>query len=123
MGFELVLLTIFVVIWVVAIVALLVGSPLAGLLPLSLYQFYGLAAFLGWLSGNMYAHRSRGAPRSVRRRFWLIYFLGPPGILYLLSSMAPITNQTAVPLAPIYGCGVFAILFLVPLTLRSRRAR
>ena len=107
----------------VAIVALLAGSPFAGLLPLSLYQFYGLAAFLGWLSGNVYVHRSRGAPKSVRRRIWLIYFLGPLGILYLLRSMAPVTTQAAVPLAPIYGCGVFAILFLVPLTLGSRRAR
>ncbi len=107
----------------VAILALLAGSPLAGLLPLSLYQFYGVAAFLGWLSGNVYVHRSRDAPKPVRRRLWLVYFLGPPGLLYLLRSMAPVVYQAAVPLAPIYACGVFAVLFLVPLTLRTKGVR
>ena len=90
---------------------------------MSLYQFYGLAAFLGWLSGNVYVHRSRGAPETIRRRLWLIYFLGPPGVLYLLRSLAPIVYQAAVPLAPIYGCGVFAVLFLVPLTFRGKGGR
>jgi hypothetical protein len=103
----------------VALVAQLTGLPFAGSLPIGLYQFYGVAAFLGWLVGNVYVHRTRGFPKVLRRRFLLIYLLGPPAILYILSSMAPIASQAAVPLAPVYATGVFAILFLVPVTLRS----
>lgn len=86
---------------------------------MGLYQFYGVAAFVGWLAGNVYVHRTRGLPRALRRRFLLIYLLGPPSLFYILRSLAPITSQAAVPLAPVYASGVFAILFLVPVTLRS----
>jgi len=113
------LLGIFVVCWAVALFVQLTGLPFAGSLPMGLYQFYGVAAFIGWLAGNVYVHRTKGLPRVLRRRIMLIYLLGPPGILYILGSMAPITSQAAVPLAPVYATGVFAILFLVPVTLRS----
>jgi hypothetical protein len=49
----------------------------------------------------------------------LVYLLGPPSLLYILRSMDLITSQAMVPLAPVFATGVFAILFLVPVTLRS----
>ena len=105
--------------WAVALFVQVAGLPFAGSLPMSLYQFYGVAAFVGWLAGNVYVHRTKGLPKALRRRFLLIYLLGPPGIFYILRSMAPISSQAAVPLAPVYATGVFAVLFLVPVTLRS----
>jgi hypothetical protein len=105
----------------VALFVQMTGLPFAGSLPMGLYQFYGVAALLGWLTGNVYVHRTRGLPRALRRRVLLIYLLGPPGIFYILRSMAPITSQTAVPLAPVYATAVFAILLLVPVTFRSTR--
>jgi len=103
----------------VALFVQLTGLPFAGSLPMGLYQFYGVAAFLGWLSGNVYVYRTRGLPGALRRRILLVYLLGPPGIFYILRSMAPITSQIAVPLAPVYATAVFAMLLLVPVTLRS----
>ena len=105
--------------WAVALFVQQAGLPFAGSLPMSLYQFYGVAAFLGWLTGNIYVHRTKGLPKALRRRLLLIYLLGPPGIFYILRSMAPYASQAAIPLAPVYATGVFAILFLVPVTLRS----
>jgi hypothetical protein len=105
--------------WAVALFVQLTGLPFAGVLPMGLYQFYGVAAFLGWLTGNVYVHRTRGLPKAIRRRVLLVYLLGPPSLFYILGSMAPVASQAAVPLAPVYATGVFAILFLVPVTLRS----
>ncbi len=113
---ELFLLAFFVVAWLSAVAVLLAGVPLAGILQLELYHLYGVAAFLGWLAGNVYVHRSRGAPKLLRRRFLLIYLMGPPSLLYLLWSAAPLAAQEAAPLASVYSCFVFAILFLVPVT-------
>ena len=113
------LLGIFVACWAVALVVQVAGLPFAGSLPMNLYQFYGVAAFAGWLAGNVYVHRTRDLPKAIRRRLLLVYLLGPPSLFYILRSMALITSQTAVPLAPVYATGVFAILFLVPVTLRS----
>ena len=116
---ELVLLLVFSVCWILALILLGLGSPLAGLLDLGLYQLYGVAAFAGWLAGNVYVHRSRGLAPPVRRRLIAIYLLGPPGVLYLLRSLAPTVSQATAPLAPVYASAVYAIFFLVPLSLRG----
>jgi hypothetical protein len=97
--------------------------PLPGNLDLGLYPFYGLAACTGWLSGNVYVARARGWPRDVRRRLLLVYLVGPPGVLYVLRAMAPAAEQTAAPMVPIYGFFVFAVLFLVPVTLHGSTPR
>ena len=94
--------------------------PLAGTLPLGLYQFYGLAAFAGWLGGNVFVHRAFGLGGSLKRRLFAIYLLGPPGILYLIRSLAPASEQAAAPLAGLYASAVFAVFFLVPVTLKRR---
>lgn len=64
-------------------------------------------------------HRTRSLPKAIRCRMLLVYLLGPPSLLYILRSMDLITSQAMVPLAPVFATGVFAILFLVPVTLRS----
>ncbi len=122
MALEVALLATFVVCWLLALLAFLLGMPLAGWLDLGLYQLYGLAAFLGWLAGNVYVHRTRGLPRPVRRLVLLVYLFGPQALLYLLRGLAPLAAQRAVPLAAVYASAVFTILFLVPVTLR-RSAR
>jgi hypothetical protein len=116
---ELGLLGLFLALWTVALAALLGFLPTAGLLNLSFYQLYGVAAFLGWLAGNVFVYRTRGTPRALRRRLILIYFLGPPGFIYLLRSLADLEVQTAAPFAAIYACGIFSIFFLVPVTLKT----
>ena len=48
----------------------------------------------------------------------LIYLLGPPSLIYLLRTMAPLAEQRAVPLAAVWAFGVLAIFFMVPVSLR-----
>lgn len=116
---ELSLLGVFLAVWTVALASLVGLLPTAGLLDLSLYQLYGVAAALGWLSGNVYIGRARSVPKPLRRRLLLVYLLGPPGALYLVRSLAPLEVQAQAPFAAIYACGVFFVLFLVPVTLKG----
>ena len=116
---ELALLGFFFVCWLAALASFVGLLPAAGLLDLGLYQYYGLAAFLGWLAGNVYLQRARRVPKPLKRRLMLIYLMGPPGLLYLIRALAPLTTQAIAPLAPLYASGVFAIFFLVPVTLKG----
>jgi len=118
---EIALVGLFFACWAVAALGSLGAADLAGALALPLYPLYSIAAGLGWLSGNVYVLRSRAVPGKLRRRVLAVYFLGPPGIVYLLRAMAPMPEQEAAPLVPIYSFGVFAVLFLVPLVLRPPR--
>ena len=116
---ELALLGFFFVCWLAALASFVGLLPIAGLLDIGLYQFYGLAAFLGWLAGNVYLQRARRVPKPLKRRLMLVYLLGTPGFLYLVRALAPLTTQAIAPLAPLYASGVFAIFFLVPVTLKG----
>jgi hypothetical protein len=116
---ELALLGFFFVCWLAALASFVGLLPIAGLLDLGLYQYYGLAAFLGWLSGNVYLQRSGRVPKLLKRRLMLVYLMGTPGLLYLIRALAPLTTQAMAPLAPLYASGVFAIFFLVPVTLKG----
>lgn len=120
---ELSLLGVFLAVWSVALAALVGLLPTEGLLDLSLYQLYGVAAALGWVAGNVYVVRSRQVPKPLRRRFLLVYLLGPPGVLYLLRSLASLQVQAMAPIAAIYACGVFFVFFLVPVTLKGSSPR
>lgn len=120
---ELALLGVFLAVWIVALASLVGLLPAAGLLNLGLFQLYGTAAFLGWVAGNVYVQRSRRVPKPLRSRFLLIYLLGPPGLLYLLRSLAAPTVQASAPLAAVYASGVFFVLFMVPVTFRSSFSR
>lgn len=115
---ELSLLGVFLAVWTVALASLVGLLPTDGMLDLSLYQLYGVSAALGWLAGNVYVARSRRFPKAARRRLLLIYLLGPPSLIYLIRAMASLETQAAAPLAAVYGCAVFFIFFLVPVSLK-----
>lgn len=114
---EPVLLGLFLACWFVDLLVLLRVVRLAGMLPMTLYGLYTVAVAFGWLFGNIYVRRRRGLPPTIRRRVFILYFLGPPGILYLLRYMTPIELQRMAPFVPLYAFCVFAILFLVPVTM------
>ena len=119
MRLELILLALFLACWSIVLLQIVGLVSMAGTLDLGLQGLYSTAVALGWLSGNVYVHRGRGLPRELRRRLLLIYLLGPPSLLALLRSMAPVVAQTAAPIVPLYAAIVFAILFLVPVSLKG----
>jgi hypothetical protein len=119
MRLELVLLALFFAAWLVGLLQWSGLVPRSGSLDLGLRGLFSLAAAVGWLSGNVYVQRSRGLPPGLRRRLMLIYLLGPPGLLFLLRSMAPAETQMAAPLAPLYATLVMSIFFLVPVSLKG----
>jgi hypothetical protein len=116
--FEVILLGLFLACWLFSLLSFTRIVSLAGSLPLALYPYYAVAVALGWLFGILYVRRTRGLPTPVRRRLALIYYLGPPAILVLLRAMAPLKDQAAAPLVPLWAFGVFSVLFLVPLSLK-----
>ena len=119
---EIVLLGVFSASWLAAIVVLLGLVPVSGTLHLDLYTLYSVAAFLGWISGNVYLHRLGRLPAGrYRKRLLSSYLLGPPSVLYILRALAPKAVQNAAPLVPLYAFVVYCLFFLVPVTLRSTR--
>jgi hypothetical protein len=110
---EPILVAFFLATWTVDLLAVLGLVELRGSLDLALYPLYSIAAAAGWLAGLIYVARSRGVTGVLRRRIWLVYFLGPPGVLYLLRWMASVEVQRAAPLVPFYSFAVFSIFFLV----------
>ncbi len=118
---EVILLALFLACWVMSLLSFTRILSLAGSLPLSLYSYYAVAVALGWGFGILYFRRTYELPAPVRRRFLLIYYLGPPAILGVLRSMAPWADQRAAPLVPLYAFAVFSILFLVPVTMKFPR--
>ena len=119
MRFELVLVGLFLACWSIGLLQFLGLVPRTGDLDIGLRALFTIAAALGWVAGNVYVHRTRALPRALRYRLLLIYLLGPPGLLFLLRSMAPAESQMAAPLAPLYASIVSAIFFLVPVSLKS----
>ena len=117
MSFRALAQVLVVAIWVLSLAALYGLLQLEDLIEMSLYQYFGSAAVLGWLFGNAYSYRLRRAsPDSVRSSIWG-YVLAPPGLIYLLHAANQSTVQHQVPLAPVYGLVVFLVIFLVPATL------
>ena len=118
---DAVLLGLFLACWALSLLSFTRVVWLAGSLPLTLYGYYSVAVALGWGFGILYVRRTWGLPAPIRRRFLLIYYLGPPAILGVLRSMAPWSDQSAAPFVPLYAFGVFSVLFLVPVTMRFPR--
>jgi len=119
---ELALVAAFSAAWLLAILAGFGLVPLAATLDLDLYRLFSIAAVLGWVSGNIYVVRCRSLPpERFRKRLLLCYLLGPPSLVYFLRALAPRALQQAAPLAPIYSFAVYALFFLIPLTLRATR--
>ena len=117
--FELAILGAFSGAWALAVLLGLGVLPAAGALALDLYGYYSFAAALGWVAGNVYVARRRRLGRAARKRLLFAYFLGPPSLLYVVRSLAPLSAQQAAPFVPIYAFCVFGIFFLVPVTLRK----
>lgn len=120
---EPVLVAFFIATWSVDLMAVVGLVDLRGNLELGLYPLYSTAAATGWVAGNIYVARGQGLPRPLRRRILLVYYLGPPGLLYLLRAMASLETQRAAPLVPIFSFGVFSVLFLVPVLMPRAPSR
>lgn len=105
--------------WVVFFLQLLGLVRVDGSLPLSYYALYSAASALGWVAGTVYVQRTRRTDKPQRRRVFLVSFFFPPGCLFLLRSMAPLAAQRQAPLVPFWALCVFAIFFLVPVSLRG----
>jgi hypothetical protein len=116
MRLEPVLFGFFTLCWLISIVLVAVGGAADRSLPINLYHLYGLAAFGGWLSGNVYVHRTKRTPKRQRTRTFLVYLMGPPGLLFLLHAATQI--RANVPLAPVYALGVYVVFFMVPVSFR-----
>jgi hypothetical protein len=99
-----------------------------GAYTLSLYAYYGVAAILGWVAGNVWVARRRGlrkhlsaaAARQAGRHLLVVYLLGPPSVLYLLRALAPHEVRAAAPLVPLWAFCVYGVFFLVPVTLAPK---
>jgi hypothetical protein len=115
---ELILLAFFLACWAVSLAVFFHLLRIDGSAPLGFYGLYGIAASLGWLFGNIYVQRTRKMEKPARRPFWVVYFFGPLGIVYLLRCMEPLAFQRAAPLVLLYAWAVFSIFFAVPIVFR-----
>lgn len=103
-----------------AVLAVLGRVNIAGTLPMGFYPLYSLAAVAGWIGGNLYLRRSKGPLASRRSLLLAIYLFGPAGPLSLLRAMADVESLVRAPAVPLFAFGVYVVLFLVPVSLRSR---
>ena len=117
---EIPLFGLFLACWVLAVAHNLGLLGISAGLDLTLYQLYGIAAAIGWVSGNVYVHRRRRLPPEHKRRALALWLVGPQGVPALLRAMAPIESQAAAPAVPLYAFGVGAIFFCVPLVFGRR---
>ena len=110
---EPILVAFFLATWFVNLLDVLGLVDLASGFNLALYPLYSLAAGMGWGAGLVYVTRAHRLPAELKRRVWMVYFMGPPGILFLVRAMAALEVQRAAPLVPVYAWGVYAVFFLV----------
>lgn len=115
---EVVLLGLFLACWVVLLLAWLHVTHLSGNAPVPLYRFFSFASALGWSTGTLYVQRGRKLADPDRRLLLWVYYLGPQGIVYLLRALAPVADQRAAPLVPLWAFGVYTVFFLVPVWVR-----
>ena len=115
---EVVLLGLFLACWAVLLLAWLHWTHLAGNAPVPLYRFFSFASALGWSTGTLYVQRGRKLADPDRRLLLWVYYLGPQGIVYLLRALAPLADQRAAPLVPLWAFGVYTVFFLVPVWMR-----
>lgn len=118
---ETALFGLFLACWLIDLLVFFRLVTVAGSLALGFYPLYSAAMSLGWISGYLYERRRWDFPDPLRRRIFLLYFVGPPGLIYLLRAMAPFEMQAAAPLVTLYAFGVFAVFFWVPIKFPLRR--
>lgn len=114
---DLALAGIFLGAWLLAAAFLFVPGLSSGALvpPGGLFPW---SAVVGWLSGNLYVAGTRHAA-ALRRLLLALYLGGPPGLVWLYWSLVPKVDRLTDPLAPLWGLGILAVLFLVPVALRG----
>ncbi len=95
----------------------LLAAP--GSLPLVPRWLFTFAVATGWLCGNGWVARTRTAPPAQRRLLLVPWFLAPPGVFFLLWALVPPAWQAELPIAGLLATGAFAVLFLVPVTLKG----
>ncbi len=110
----------FIAIWLFGLLAMLGVSLLSGALTLSFYTLYTAAAICGWVASNLYNLRRRTLPPGVRPRLFLLYAVGPAGLVILLRSLASKAAQEAAPYVWLYALVVYAVFFLVPVLTRPK---
>ena len=110
-------------VWVLSIAALSGLLDIENFIDLSLYQYFGSAALLGWLSGNTYSYRFKGRSDDSGKSVIWGYLLAPPGIIYLLHAANQSELQSQVPMAPVLALMVFLVIFLVPATIGRAKTR
>jgi len=108
---------IFVGAWLLAAAFLLTNAPRAGA-SLPTRGFFPAAVAVGWLAGNFYVAGSRGR-RELRRTLLALYLGGAPGLLWLYWSLVPLDQRLASSISPLLALGIFALFFLVPVSLRG----
>lgn len=96
------------------------GLPVLPAVRIGLYDLFGGAVLLGWAAGNAWVWSS--TRWRVRRRVFFALFAGPPGLLSVISRLVPVGPGERGDLLAWLAVGVFATLFLVPVTLTRRRA-
>jgi cytochrome b len=92
-------------------------------LALSFYGLFSFAAAFGWVIGNLLVLRLRalGWPTGKRRRSLVtLYLAAPAGLVALLRAMAPTDLRRAAPIAGLLALVVYAIFFVVPVSLRRK---
>ncbi len=118
---QIILSALFAACWLAAILGAIDVAPLAGTLDLGLYPLYSLAVVAGSAAGNLYAWRAWRLDSPARRRLLALCLAGPPGLVTMLRAMAPQSAQEAAPFVPLWAFCVFAVFFVVPLTVRRPR--
>jgi hypothetical protein len=104
--------------WLLFLCHLAGWISLSDRLPLGLYPYYSLISVVGWFAGMTYVQHSRHVTGAPRRRAFLISFLGPLSLVFLIRSLAPTLDQRAAPLVPLWAVGVFSIFYYVPVSFR-----
>lgn len=103
--------------WLLAAAFLFVpGLRSGGTLPPN--GLFPWSAAIGWLAGNLYVGGTRRAA-GLRRLLLALYLGGPPGLVWLYWAFVAVPQRLENPLAPLWALGVFAVFFLVPVTLRG----
>jgi hypothetical protein len=117
-SFEVFLLGLCLACWIVLVLGFLSAVRLSGNAPVPLYSYFSFASALGWTTGTLFLQRGRKLAEPDRRLLRWVYYLAPQGLFYLLRAMAPLADQRAAPLVPLWAFGVYTVFFLVPVLVR-----
>ena len=108
----------FLACWLLYFLHVLGWISLTDRLPLSLYPYYSTMSVFGWVAGMLYVQHTRHLTGPPRRRAFMVSFLGPLSLVFVVRAMAPAIEQRSAPFVPVWALGVFSIFFFVPVSFR-----